>query len=319
MVSKSANFFFFVDNFSEWNIYYRKRYNEEWIKRFGKLTKKEKVALKNYRLIMQKYEKFGIPKKIRRCFYQKSDNIKVSFKKIHKILNKDEVNTLENSFNILQLRFEKMWEENEMVLNQNKKAASLAYKKLSKKIGLIYFNLKSFYGDKSSKTYLFNIYLIISPSRGGKAIDKNIISIETGNLDLKKKNQFIEICFSIMHELAHARFENKKYKNWVKKFIENKNIPKSELMKERSAREVLREIITDLTKVALHSLLKKEDFKKINNYEYKKDLKKISDLGSLEKLIRQELSSTIERYFLTQKKIDIDFLEKCWNLIEKYS
>jgi len=117
-----------------------------------------------------------------------------------------------------------------------------------------------------------------------------------------------------MHELAHARFENKKYKNWLNKFLEKKIILKSELTKKHNAREILREVITDLTKVALYHLLKK-----LETYKYKKDSEKVSDLSSLEKLIRQELNSTIKNYFSTKRKIDTDFLEKCWNLVERYS
>jgi len=100
---------------------------------------------------------------------------------------------------------------------------------------------------------------------------------------------------------------------------EKKIILKSELTKKHNAREILREVITDLTKVALYHLLKKEDRIKLETYKYKKDSEKVSDLSSLEKLIRQELNSTIKNYFSTKRKIDTDFLEKCWNLVERYS
>ncbi|OGI88527.1 hypothetical protein A2995_00015 [Candidatus Nomurabacteria bacterium RIFCSPLOWO2_01_FULL_33_24] len=319
IVSKTANFFFFIDNLSEWNIYYRKKYNEEWIRQLGELTRQEKIALKNFRLIMQKYEKIGIPKKIRRCFYQKSDDMKASFRKIAKLLSKKEVNILKNSFNIFQPRFERMWNEYLIVLNQNQELMSFTYRKLNKKINLAYSKLENFYGDKSTQKYLCSVFLIISPNRGGKAIEKDVISIETEKLDPKDEYRFTRLWFSIMHELAHARFENKKYKNWLNKFLEKKIILKSELTKKHNAREILREVITDLTKVALYHLLKKEDRIKLETYKYKKDSEKVSDLSSLEKLIRQELNSTIKNYFSTKRKIDTDFLEKCWNLVERYS
>ena len=164
IVSKTANFFFFIDNLSEWNIYYRKKYNEEWIRQLGELTRQEKIALKNFRLIMQKYEKIGIPKKIRRCFYQKSDDMKASFRKIAKLLSKKEVNILKNSFNIFQPRFERMWNEYLIVLNQNQELMSFTYRKLNKKINLAYSKLENFYGDKSTQHYLCRVFLIISPN-----------------------------------------------------------------------------------------------------------------------------------------------------------
>lgn len=315
-VSKPANFFFFIDSFSEWNIYYRKKYNDEWIKQFGELTNKEKSALKNFRLIMQKYEKVGISKKIRRCFYQKSDDIKISFRKLGKILNTKEVQIVKDTFNTLQSRFEKVWNSNLNTINYNKEIASSNYKKIYKEINSAYSKLESFYGDKSKKVYTCNVYLIISPNRGGKAIKRDVISIEAEKLDPKDKYRFARLWFSIMHEMAHARFENKKYKNWLRKFIEKKNISKSELMKNRSPKEVLREVITDLTKVTLYHILDKEGRIKIERLENKN---KVVDLNTMEILIRKELGSTIEKYFLNKKKIDNDFLEKCLESIKKYS
>jgi len=315
-VSKPANFFFFIDSFSEWNIYYRKKYNDEWIKQFGELTNKEKNALKNFRQIMQKNENKGVSKKIRRCFYQKSENIKISFRKLEKILNSKEIEMVKNTFNTLQPRFEKIWNSNLSKINYNKEIASSSYKKIYKEINSAYSKLESFYGDESKKAYSCNVYLIISPNRGGKAIRRDAVSIETEKLDPKDKYRFARLWFSIMHEMAHARFENKKYKNWLGKFIEKKALPKSELMKNRSPKEVLREVITDLTKVALYHILDKEGRIKIERLENKK---KILDLNTMEILTRKELGPIIENYFLNKKKIDNDFLEKCLESIEKYS
>jgi len=315
-VSKPANFFFFIDSFSEWNIYYRKKYNDEWIKQFGKLTNKEKIALENFKVIMQNHEKTGISKKIRRCFYQKSEYIKISFKKLEKILNSKEIEMVKETFNILQPRFEKIWNSNLSIINYNKEILSSGYKKIYKEINSAYSKLESFYGDESKKVYLCNVYLIISPNRGGKAIRRSSISIETEKLDPKDKYLFARLWFSIMHEMVHARFENKKYKNWLKKFIEKKTLKKSELMKNRSPKEVLREVITDLTKVALYHILDKEGRIKIERIRNKKE---VLDLNTMEILIRKELGPFIKKYFINKKKIDNDFLERCWKLIEKYS
>lgn len=315
-VSKPANFFFFIDNLSEWNIYYRKKYNEELIKQFGELTNVEKKALKNFKSIMQKYEKIGISKKIRRCFYQKSDDIKISFRKLDKLLDQKEINILKNSFNTLQPRFEKIWSKYFIVLNYNKKISSSAYEKINKKINLAYLKLESFYGNKSKKIYTCNVFLIISPNRGGKAIRRDAISIEAEKLDPKDKYRFARLWFSIMHEMTHARFENKKYKNWLSKFIEKKTILRSKLIKNRNPKEILREVITDLTKVSLYHILDKEGRIRIERLENKN---KVLDLNTMEIMIRKELGSTIEKYFLDKTKINNEFLEKCWDLIEKYS
>lgn len=314
-VSKPANFFFFIDSLSEWNTYYRKKYNEKWIKEFGELTSEEKKALKNFRLIMQKYEKTGVSKKIRRCFYQKSNSIQVSFSKITKLLNNKEMRNFKKSFDILKPRFEKIWDKYLLVVNFNKELASSSYKNINKEIDLAYSKLKSFYGDKTLEKYTCTVFLIISSNRGGKAIRRNTISIEAEKLNPNDKYRFARLWFSIMHELAHARFENKKYKNWLKKFVEKKTPLKSNLIENRSAREIIREVITDLTKVALYHILDNEGKKKIENIT---DTRKVLDLSTLEIQIRKELRPTIEKYFQVKKKIDIDFLEKCWDLIEKY-
>jgi len=309
-ISKIANFFFFIDNLSEWNAYCRKKYNDEWIKRYGELTSTENTALKNYRVIMKKN---GTTKKFRAYFYQNnSDNIKIPFKKISNLFNKKETKIIINSFNVLQPRFEKMWGEQINLLEYNEKLITSSYKKVYEKINLAYSKLSDFYGDKSIKKYLCYVFLIISPNRGGKSISRNIISIETEKLDPKDKYRFSRLWFSVMHELTHSRFENKKYKNWLKRFVENKIIPQSELMKKRNPREVLREVITDLTKIALYHLLNKEGKIKIENDKLPQSLKDITDLDSMERIIRKELRSTMEGYLLSKRKIDKEFLEKCW-------
>ena len=318
-ISKTANFFFFVDNLSEWNMYYRKKYNEEWLQKFGKLTDTEKIALKNYAKIMQRYEKRGIAKKIRRCFYKKNDNISESFRRVSKLIKNNELTILKNSYKIIEPRFEKMWNENLNVIEYNKKLLSSAYKKVAKELNFAYKKLENFYGDKTKNDYLCNVFLIISPNRGGKALRRDAISIETEKLDQNNSYRFARVWFSIMHELTHARFENKKYKNWLKNFIENETLSNRTKITNRNAKEVLREVITDLTKVALYHILDKDGILKIEGNIIVNKKGKTDDLNSLERVLRKELRQNIECYFSTKRKIDTDFLKKCWELIIKYS
>jgi DNA-directed RNA polymerase subunit F len=322
IVSKSANFFFFVDNISEWNIYCRKSYNKEWIKQFGKLNLEEKKVLKDFKILMQKYESDGVYKNIRNIFYEKQNDIEQILKKLEKTIKKEELNLIEKTFNIFSPRFEKIWKIYESMLFNTVRDVLKDYKGISRKLDFIYFNLSNFYGVDHKKEYLCTVFFIICPikkQQGGKMINEEKIAIEYNELNSKNRNQIKNLWFLIFHELIHARFENKKYKNWLNGFIKKQTIPQSKLFKIFKEKMVLREMITGLATVAVYPLFNEEDKIKVNK-KFKIQIInfKINDLNILKQWTRQKLGSTIKDYFFSHKKIDNNFLRICWDLIENY-
>ena len=55
LISKQANFYFFVSNLSEWHFSCGKDYNILWKKELGQFSPKEKDALKRFKEIRLKY------------------------------------------------------------------------------------------------------------------------------------------------------------------------------------------------------------------------------------------------------------------------
>lgn len=322
IVSKSANFFFFVDNLSEWNIYCRKAYNKEWIKQFGKLNFEEKKVLEDFKFLMQKYESTGVYKKMRNTFYEEQNDIEQILKKLKKIIKKEELSLIEKIFSVFSLRFEKIWERYEPMLFSTIDSISKDYKDSSKKLDFIYLNLGNFYGINYKKEYLCTVFFVICPiekQQGGKMINEKRISIEFNELKYKNKDQLKNLWFLIFHELIHARFENKKYKNWLNVFIKKQTIPQTKLFKIFNEKMVLREMITGLATVAVYPLFNKEDRIKVNKKFKTKIINlKINDLNILKQWTRQKLGDVIEYYFISHKKIDNNFLRICWDLIKNY-
>ena len=50
-INKSANFYFFIQNLSEWHFSNRKDYNDLWRKELGKFSEEEATALKKFKEI----------------------------------------------------------------------------------------------------------------------------------------------------------------------------------------------------------------------------------------------------------------------------
>jgi len=340
-ISKLANQFFFVDNLSEWNIYCRRNYNKEWLNRFGKLTKKEKVALKNYRLLMRKYREENLYKKIRNIFYSGryvryieryahyNDGLEKNNgelrKKIKKLILIKSADILFDSISTFYPKFQTVWKKYQPTLSYNKKIILKNYKDTKNALNSIFYRLASFYGKEIAKQDL-DVYLIISPVKnyqGGKAIDKNKISIELNKLDYENKNQLIAFWFLVVHETIHAIFENQEYKKWIKQFIKQQSPlgSKSKIVKKLGAKEVLREIITATATTAADLLLIKITKEKI---DWQKILKKqlktssLDDLNTLRRWAVYDLRETINKYLNNKRKIDKPFLKKCWTLNDNY-
>lgn len=324
-ISKLANLFFFVDNLSEWNIYCRKNYNEEWVNQLGGLNKKEKTTLANYQSLMQKHEKNNLPKKIRNIFYndgnKEIDN--KTRKRVKTLLFTKDSDIVLNAIDVLYLKFQMAWAKYQPILSQNKEIILKSFKDIKNDFNSIFSNLAKFYGKKI-RDQSSDVYLIISPIekyQGGKAIDKNKISIEINKLDYENKNQLIGFWFLVVHEIIHANFEDQKYKEWIKQFIERQPLLKSKIIEKYGTKSILREIITATATTAadlLSATINKEktNWQKLNEERLKTS--NPNDINTLRLLAKNDLRETINQYFEDGRKIDELFLKKCWDLISDY-
>jgi len=111
-VNKWSNFYFFVQNLSEWHFSCRKNYNIFWQQQFGKLTTKEKKALENFNKIRLRYDQG------KTCFEKSFFTKKNPWRSLSLTLTSKEYKVIYNIFSLFQNRFEKLYKEESPLLKK---------------------------------------------------------------------------------------------------------------------------------------------------------------------------------------------------------
>ncbi|MDD2677883.1 MAG: hypothetical protein PHN95_00475 [Candidatus Pacebacteria bacterium] len=210
IISKWGNFYFFVQNLSEWHFSCRKNYNVLWQKELGILSPKEKKALKVFKKIRSNFPSG------KTFFEQAFFTKKNPWNDIKKNLPTQHYEAIKNTFLVLNDKFEKLykedypslkfWQENLKKTNDKKSP----FKDITEILCLLYKNYRI-----TKKT--INVYLLFSSTdqRGGGAnIDEKSISIEISRQPLTAINYIIGI---IWHETIHLCFEKEYFLPLVQK------------------------------------------------------------------------------------------------------
>lgn len=201
IISKWANFYFFIQNLSEWHFSCRKNYNALWRKELGNLTIGEKQALKVFKKIRSKY------KPAKTCFEKAFFTKTNPWKLLATSLNHQEYQNIQKVFIIFQNKFEKFYNKEYPLLERWQKLLERTANKkiLNRKITKILDNLyKTKFADKN---ITINVYLLPSTpdtTGGGANIDKKSISLEISRYPRKKNNHALGI---LWHETIHLEFE----------------------------------------------------------------------------------------------------------------
>mgnify|MGYP001617118409 CR=1 FL=1 len=200
IISKWANFYFFISNLSEWHFSCRTFYNEFWRKELGGFSKKEKKSLKLFAKLHEKYP-FGSDFFGQIFFVKKNPLINLKRER-----PKKDFQLLKEIFKIFVPNFEKLYKKELPLLKiweKNLKEYSnkiLIVRQLNTNLAFLYHTKPI---QKNIKVYL----LFSSPnlSGGGTNMDGESITLEISRYPLKAINQVIGI---IWHELIHLYFEN---------------------------------------------------------------------------------------------------------------
>ncbi len=213
IISKWANFFFFVSNLSEWSPYCRKHYNALWLKN-RPLNKREQNVLKQLSTVLKekKYKEINL--------LLTSVNKNEFWKNVPKTFSEKESIIFKESSNIFSERFDKLWktEEKNLIKIKNNIIKNLSIS--SKHVALI----KKLYGVKNSPESI-NIFLFTSPIKkqlvyGGSGFGTAGIGIECSEI-AKDNNKNDALSRVILHEITHAYFE-KRLVDKLNKFISSK-------------------------------------------------------------------------------------------------
>lgn len=268
-INKWANFYFFVQNLSEWHFSCRHSYNEFWRKKLRKFSKKEKQNLKIFTELHNKYP-FGTD-----FFGQVFFIKKEPFVALKKELPVKNFRLLKEVFNIFNSHFEKIYKEDLPLLKiwkaklEKNANRPLLIKRLNK-------NLASLYCAKLIKEKkVIKVYLLLSGpnlSSGGANMDNESITLELSRYPLEAVNQIIGV---IWHELIHLHFENKNFMPLINK-IYNNDQEKVNLIKEAVASSLLPNGVLGINLLGIKSKLLNLNSK--ISQEYKKPLLELSEI-----------------------------------------
>ncbi len=210
IISKWGNFYFFVQNLSRWHFSCRKIYNDLWQKELGKLSPKEKKALRIFKRIRSRFSSG------KTFFEQAFFTKKNPWNNIEKNLPAQDYEAIKNTFLILNDKFQKLykqdysslkfWQENLKKISDSKSSS----KDIAEILCLLYKNHKA-----TKKT--INVYILFSSTdqRGGGAnINEKSISVEISRQPLTTINYIIGI---IWHEAIHLCFEKEYFLPLVQK------------------------------------------------------------------------------------------------------
>lgn len=203
IISRWANFYFFVQNLSEWHFSNRKGYNIFWRKRLGVFSQEEENAIKEFKKIRTKYPDT-------KSFFEKSFFLLEDepFKKLK-----------ENIFSLLQNKFEVLYRrELDLLEKWKKKLDKVANNKGDINTILDFLNIlyKTAINQKKIDVYL----LFSTPTGlgGGANIDDQSISLEISNYPIQKIRDPLGI---IWHEIIHLVFQGKYFHPLLRKFFKD--------------------------------------------------------------------------------------------------
>ena len=203
IISKWANFYFFVSNLSEWHFSARKNYNLTWKEGFGGLSTEEENALNKFKEFRQGYNSG-------KTFFEEAFfTTKNPFDILQKNLPESEYQIIKQVFNILEKKFDILYDKDLSLMKEWRK--KLINEMSDYSMDRIINILEKLYNTSTPKKEI-NIYILFSASQqtgGGSNINDKSITIELSHYPLEKINHILGI---IWHEVIHLIYQDNFYK-----------------------------------------------------------------------------------------------------------
>lgn len=209
VINRLANFYFFIQNLSEWHFSNRKEYNVTWRKEMGQLSSGQENALREFRNIRAKYP--SSKSVFEQAFFSAEPWGQLKTK-----INQDEYQKIESIFSQFEPSFDKLYQNDSSNLERWQSALRATLnddKILHPIIEVLSVLYKTEPYDKE-----IAIYLLLSAGTtagGGANIDEKSISLEVSRLPLSESARAMGIVF---HEIIHLAFEKSYFLPLVKKY-----------------------------------------------------------------------------------------------------
>jgi len=231
IINKWANFYFFLQNLSKWNILTtRKEYNLLWRKELGPFSQREEKALKKFKEIHQRYP-FG------KLYFGHYFFVKKGLWNIlEKKLQKKDFNNLKEIFFLWRKKFEIFYQKELPLLKNWQKVLQGKLTNSRKLINTTNVVLAKLYSASPFNKEI-NVYLLPSTQSGGRGWASQIsnrrisdlaVLLEISRCSLKEINHIFGI---IWHEVIHLYFEKQYFLPLINKEFPN-DLKTIDLIKE---------------------------------------------------------------------------------------
>lgn len=201
IVSRWANFYFFVKNVAECFVNDKKDYINLWKKELGEFSSEEKTALKEFKEVRVKYKSF------KSVFEQAFFVAQNPLEELRNVLSAEEYTPVQKVFSILENKFNLLWNKDLPLLEEWQKELGSKIND-SLLVEPVVTTLSAVFNSPSSKSEV-EIYLLFSApgyTGGGANIDDKSISVEISRYAIAGINHALGI---IWHEVSHLCFEKK--------------------------------------------------------------------------------------------------------------
>ncbi len=290
-LTKLTNFFFFLANLSEWRVWNRHEYNQEWLRLTGKLSLEEEKTLNQFCQVLRDTSKKE--PLLYTLFFQ--PDRKLIWPSAKKKLHPQDYNAVEKTFKVFQKRFDKIWD------NSRAKKVKKDFKQYINNFEyseLILQDLGDFYSKALSKKVI-NIFLILLPIKiktgGGRYDPKNQAIVLEGSPARLTSLKTVAIFF---HELIHLYFEKPYFENLLNKYQINS-----------STKYHIKEVIAG--SLLPNGYLSQKYFKKSLWRNQSQNL-------PLTQKLSLRLTPTVKKYFSYNKRIDKPLIQEVIKLYSPY-
>ncbi len=314
--TKTANKFHFISNLTRWHFSAREKDNKRWLKETGRLTQKEKNALRVFTKILKKYN-FG-KNFIGKPFTKGSE--KEIWINVKKFVNKKEFEQIQEVFSVFDKRFEKIWKKDKKKLQDWQGRLEKSLNK-NKKIKEIFKKSKIFFRVKNLPKNI-EIYLLIGNGGGGANIGQNAITLDVANRPASFLKHILGI---VLHEVLHLISNSSNYysrlmEGTVKRLRVSKKHPfmTSKMGKRTIINEAIISVLCPEGYVFIKYFLNLSD-KKANEYLETRIHDARNKFSKWRSFFAKEYYSMVKYYFENKKPIDKPFFKNSIQIFKKFN
>jgi hypothetical protein len=319
-VYKIGSFYHMLESLSEFHHSYRDEAKKYWLKKTGPLLNDEKVALSEFKTVLEKYP-FGHQKYLGKFLETKSKY--KALKKLRENVSENDYRIIINTLKIFKPRFEKIWQAQKQSLGTWKKL-------LAKKVNChnieIVTEIGNFLPTKPNLNDI-KVFLLISGGEndgigGGANLGPDRITLEVGIISKTHKNRVLTVFWhEVFHSIAGTSFKND-ILSYLSEYIKKNPLPEKILNIEpgRNSLNIMNEGATKIFETHISD--------KYYDYDLKKRAKE--NLKSLKTKRRKFISlnyflilnnglGLLREYLNSDRRLDEKFLDNLVNIYEDYA